>query len=102
MARAYSTQEMSDPSNDPRQGEWHALRGELVALLDQVEGRYARVERPEPAFDGLSQRQLPQGLALTGRFLPSVRCLTVVTIAIVFRSTIGNSATPSFTEGGQQ
>ena len=56
MARAYSTQEMSDPSNDPRQGEWHALRGELVALLDQVEGRYARVERPEPAFDGLSQR----------------------------------------------
>ncbi|HUH77568.1 MAG TPA: hypothetical protein VLZ53_09395, partial [Devosia sp.] len=56
MARAYSTQEMSDPSNDPRQGEWQALRGELVALLDQVEGRYVRVERPEPAFDGLSQR----------------------------------------------
>ncbi|MCS6759285.1 MAG: hypothetical protein MO852_10020, partial [Candidatus Devosia euplotis] len=30
--------------------------GKLVALLDQVEDRYARVERPEPALDGLAQR----------------------------------------------
>ena len=56
MARAYSIQDMSDPASEPQPGEWQALRGELVALLDQVEGRYARVERPEPALAGLTER----------------------------------------------
>ncbi|MGV8855857.1 MAG: peptidoglycan-binding protein [Devosia sp.] len=56
MARAQSLQDMSDQAGELQPGEWHALRGELVALLDQVEGRYARVERPEPALDGLTQR----------------------------------------------
>ena len=56
MARAHSFQDMPDPAGDPQPGEWQALRGELVALLDQVEDRYARVEQPEPALDGLTQR----------------------------------------------
>ena len=56
MARAHSYQEVPDRVSDPKPGEWQALRGELVALLDQVEGRYARVESDEPAMDGLSQR----------------------------------------------
>lgn len=56
MARANPLQELSDPAADPQPGEWQALRGELVALLDQVEGRYARVEQPEPALAGLTQR----------------------------------------------
>lgn len=56
MARAYSISDLSDDEHEPQPGEWSALRGELVALLDQVEGRYARVERPEPALSGLAQR----------------------------------------------
>lgn len=56
MARAHSFQDLSDRSSDPQPGEWQALRGELVALLDQVENRYARVDREEPALDGLTQR----------------------------------------------
>jgi localization factor PodJL len=56
MARAHSFQDVSDPTSDPQPGEWQALRGELVALLDQVEGRYARVERADPDVDGLTQR----------------------------------------------
>ena len=56
MARPYSFQDMSDQASEPQPGEWQALRGELVALLDQVEGRYARVEQPEPALSGLTQR----------------------------------------------
>ncbi|KKC35277.1 hypothetical protein WH87_16945 [Devosia epidermidihirudinis] len=56
MARAYPLSDMSDPAHEPHPGEWQALRGELVALLDQVEGRYARVEEPEPAMAGFAQR----------------------------------------------
>jgi localization factor PodJL len=56
MARAYQIPEMSDAAAEPQAGEWQALRGELVALLDQVEGRYARDERPEPVLSGLTQR----------------------------------------------
>jgi localization factor PodJL len=58
MARAYSIHDDTDPASDPQPGQWQALRGELVALLDQVEGRYARVEEPEPepALAGLTQR----------------------------------------------
>jgi localization factor PodJL len=58
MARAYSVHDDADLPTDPQPGQWQALRGELVALLDQVEGRYARVEEPEPepALAGLTQR----------------------------------------------
>lgn len=56
MARAYQIPEMSDAAAEPQAGEWQALRGELVALLDQVEGRYARDERPEPELTGLTRR----------------------------------------------
>ncbi|UXN73817.1 hypothetical protein N8D56_24605 [Devosia sp. A8/3-2] len=55
MARAYQTSDITDPDNEPRAGDWQALRGEVVALLDQVEGRYA-TERVDPALSGLSQR----------------------------------------------
>lgn len=56
MARSYPIQDMSDRSREPEAGEWQALRGDLVALLDQVEGRYGRTEQPEPALEGLTQR----------------------------------------------
>nr|WP_314262154.1 peptidoglycan-binding protein [uncultured Devosia sp.] len=56
MARAYQNPDMSDLPDEPQPGEWQALRGELVALLDQVEGRYADVEREEPAFSGIARR----------------------------------------------
>ncbi|MET3926757.1 peptidoglycan-binding protein [Devosia sp. 2618] len=56
MARAYHNPDMSDLADEPQPGEWQALRGELVALLDQVEGRYARVEREEPELTGLTRR----------------------------------------------
>ncbi len=56
MARAYQHSEMSDPAAEPQAGEWQALRGELVALLDQVEGRYAQQEPEEPALSGLARR----------------------------------------------
>ncbi|WEK03324.1 MAG: peptidoglycan-binding protein [Candidatus Devosia phytovorans] len=56
MARAYQNPDMSDLPEEPQPGEWQALRGELVALLDQVEGRYADVEREEPAFSGIARR----------------------------------------------
>jgi localization factor PodJL len=37
-------------------GDWQALRGELVALLDQVEGQYAETGSADPAFAGFAQR----------------------------------------------
>ena len=45
-----------DPQPQPHQGEWHDLRSELVALLDQVESQVARTSRPEPGYPGLSER----------------------------------------------
>lgn len=56
MARAYQFPDMSEPAAEPQAGEWQALRGELVALLDQVEGHYAHEERGEPALSGLTRR----------------------------------------------
>ena len=56
MARAFPISNNADADQDLNTGDWQALRGELVALLDQVEGRYARTERVDPALDGLSQR----------------------------------------------
>lgn len=55
MARAYPPTDLQDATGDP--GEWQALRGELVSLLDQVEGRFARAAQPRTAsYDGLTQR----------------------------------------------
>lgn len=56
MARAYPIPDVSDLAPEPQAGEWQALRGELVSLLDQVEGRYAGAERAEPALSGISRR----------------------------------------------
>jgi localization factor PodJL len=56
MARAYQFPDMSEPATEPQAGEWQALRGELVALLDQVEGHYTHEERAEPALSGLTRR----------------------------------------------
>ncbi|WP_332687377.1 hypothetical protein, partial [Devosia sp.] len=56
MARAYPNPDMSDPAHEPQPGEWQALRGELVALLDQVEGRYSRIEPSEPELTGITRR----------------------------------------------
>lgn len=54
MARAYPQTDPQDFAQSP--GEWQALRGELVALLDQVETQVARTARPETGYDGLSER----------------------------------------------
>ncbi len=56
MARALPLSDMQELAFEPQPGEWQALRGELVALLDQVEGRFAQASAPKTAYDGLSQR----------------------------------------------
>ncbi|KKB12692.1 hypothetical protein VE25_06065 [Devosia geojensis] len=57
MARAYSLSETPETDPDAQSGEWQALRGELVALLDQVEGRYATRQAPaDSQVEGLSRR----------------------------------------------
>lgn len=55
MARATSTFQPQD-YGQPASGEWQELRGELVALLDQVETQVARTARPEPTYQGLAER----------------------------------------------
>src|SRR6185312_17078941 len=56
MARAYPAQSPSEYAMPPG-GEWQALKGELVALLDQVEGQYARGnDASDPEFAGFAQR----------------------------------------------
>ncbi|MCW5721516.1 MAG: SEL1-like repeat protein [Devosia sp.] len=56
MARAYPQSDYADSPRNANGGEWQALRGELVALLDQVESRFARSADDEGAMGGLSQR----------------------------------------------
>src|SRR5690554_343032 len=58
MARAYPQSDYADPERDAGAGEWQALRGELVALLDKVENRYSQAEPEprEPDMSGLAQR----------------------------------------------
>ena len=56
MARAYPHTDAADPAPTPDAGEWQALRGELVALLDKVESRYGAQAEPEPAGAALAQR----------------------------------------------
>lgn len=55
MARATSTFQTQD-YGQAGSGEWQELRGELVALLDQVETQVARTARPEPTYQGLAER----------------------------------------------
>lgn len=55
MARATSTFQPQD-FGQTASGEWQELRGELVALLDQVETQVSRTVRPEPTYQGLAER----------------------------------------------
>jgi len=55
MARATSPYQPEDYGQSSS-GEWQELRGELVALLDQVETQVARTARPERAYDGLAEQ----------------------------------------------
>ena len=56
MARAFSHSHPEDQVPEPQPGEWQALRGELVALLDQVESQVARGGHRTPQHSGLSER----------------------------------------------
>lgn len=53
MARAYPQTDYADAAHEPGAGDWQALRGELVALLDQVESRFGASASPA---NGLSNR----------------------------------------------
>lgn len=54
MARAYPHSEPQEFAQSP--GEWQALRGELVSLLDQVESQVARQGRHDTSYQGLGER----------------------------------------------
>ncbi len=54
MARAF--QNLSPSEDFADQSEWSSLRGELVALLDQVEGRYQTDSRGGAEADGFARR----------------------------------------------
>ena len=56
MARAYPPSDYADQVNDPATGDWQALRGELVALLDQVESRFGSASSGAGGLNGLSHR----------------------------------------------
>ncbi|NMA99507.1 MAG: hypothetical protein GX970_15620 [Phyllobacteriaceae bacterium] len=58
MPRAYPLPDYAEPAHDRNAGEWQALRGELVALLDKVESHYSPADSApeEPAMSGLSRR----------------------------------------------
>ena len=56
MARAFPNMDDADLAHNPSAGEWQALRGELVALLDKVESHYGGEAQPEPASAALAQR----------------------------------------------
>jgi localization factor PodJL len=55
MPRAYPTPQQ-DYGQDSQGGDWQALRGELVALLDQVESQVARTRREDEGYQGISER----------------------------------------------
>src|SRR5215217_8196989 len=55
MARAYPQSDYAD-ARDPGAGDWQALRGELVALLDQVESRFGGAENGRSGNGALSSR----------------------------------------------
>ena len=55
MARAYPQSDYAD-ARDTGAGDWQALRGELVALLDQVESRFGGAEGGRSSTGGVSSR----------------------------------------------
>lgn len=56
MARAYQQSDYADTAMEPGSGDWQALRGELVALLDQVESRFGAASPSTSGISGLSHR----------------------------------------------
>ena len=48
MPRAYTHSDYADTAQDPGAGEWQALRGELVALLDKVGPQLRGIGRDRP------------------------------------------------------
>jgi localization factor PodJL len=56
MARAFPQSDYADTAFDPGAGDWQALRGELVALLDQVESRFGAPAAGAGGVSGLSHR----------------------------------------------
>lgn len=56
MARAFPQSQPPEYGQQAPQGEWQALRGELVALLDQVETQVARTSRQDRGYQGLAER----------------------------------------------
>ncbi|MEO8882165.1 MAG: peptidoglycan-binding protein [Devosia sp.] len=57
MARAFPASQPTDYGTPSQPGDWQALRGELEALLDQVEGQYAPSGgTSDAAFAGFAQR----------------------------------------------
>lgn len=58
MPRAYPISDFDDQARTHEAGDWQALRGELVALLDKVESHYGHpdIEPPEAATSGLARR----------------------------------------------
>src|SRR5690606_23900949 len=56
MARAYPSSQPQDYDYEPRGNEWQELRGELVALLDQVESRVTHARERDPDIGSIAQR----------------------------------------------
>lgn len=56
MARAFPASEAPDVDYAPQPDDWQALRGELVALLDQVEGKYVGGSGSDPRYTDLAER----------------------------------------------
>ena len=56
MARAYSPTQPLDYGPDLPADDWQALRGELVALLDQVESQVTRTQVHDQGIQGLAER----------------------------------------------
>jgi localization factor PodJL len=54
MGRAYPSSPAHDHGQDA--GEWQTLRGELVALLDQVESQVARSRQEDPGYHSIADR----------------------------------------------
>lgn len=56
MARALPVSQFDDNGHETQPGDWQELRSELVALLDEVEGRYAGAAQPPGGYAGLARR----------------------------------------------
>ncbi len=50
MARAFPNAQPASSETEPQTRDWQALRGELVSLLDQMEGQYAHGGAAESGF----------------------------------------------------